>query len=127
LKFSIICGFCKVFLLKYVGRRRGGGVVARSQAAFCVGRMTIYCPAFLRSSKGLGGASAVVEMWLAIKEKSGAGLTLCGRCCSINNWAFSREDFCCFVWRQASEDRGTLGGKILGRYFLWHFPGLWNP
>lgn len=41
----------------------------------CVERMGIYCSAFLRSSKGLGGASAVVEMWLAIKEKSGAGLT----------------------------------------------------
>lgn len=32
-------------------------------------------PLVLRSAKGLGGASAVVEMWLAIKEKSGARLT----------------------------------------------------
>lgn len=51
----------------------GGGVVAGSPG--CVERMAIYCSLYLRSTKGLGGASAVVEMWLAIKEKSGAGLT----------------------------------------------------
>lgn len=51
----------------------GGGEVAGRPG--CVERTAIYCPSYLRSAKGLGGASAVVEMWLAIKEKSGAGYT----------------------------------------------------
>lgn len=37
--------------------------------------MAIYCPSFLNSCEGSDGISAVVEMGLAIKEKSGAGLT----------------------------------------------------
>lgn len=73
MKLSIICGSCKVFLLKYLGRQWWWQCGGREPG--CVERMAIYCPAFLRSSNGLGGASAVVEMWLAVKEKPGDGLT----------------------------------------------------
>lgn len=70
MKFGLICSFY-VFLLRCGGRGGGGGGREPGRSK----RMTIYCPSFLNSSEGSDGTSAAVEMGLAVKEKSEAGLT----------------------------------------------------